>query len=111
MEDITTLKQELQSMESRLTEMEDKIDSIDGKLTQVVDAILGNPLTKQGGFIAEIEDLKKQIAYLKETIETLQEKQRKTDKFKDRVIWALMVIGILAGIIKFLTTVYANINI
>jgi len=111
MEELTTLKQDLKSMENRLTEMEDKIDSIDGKLTQVVDAILGNPLTKQGGFITEIENLNKQITYLKVTIQVLEDKQRKTDKFKDRVIWALIIIGILAGVIKFITTVYANLSV
>lgn len=109
MEDVTTLKQELQSMEDRLTEMEDKIDSIDGKLTQVVDAILGNPLTKQGGFIEEIEHLKKEITDLKTTIEALQEKQRKNEKFKDRVIWTLIVLGSVAGAIKLVSTIYANV--
>lgn len=108
MEEITTLKQDLKSMEDRLTEMEEKMDSIDGKLTQVVDAILGNPLTKQGGFIAEIEHLKEEIDTLKITIETLQEKQRKNDRFKDRVIWTLIVLGSVAGAIKLVSTIYAN---
>ena len=54
-------KEELAQMDLRLTEMEEKINSIDTKLTQVVDAILGNPLTKTGGFIHDIEILKQKI--------------------------------------------------
>ena len=38
-----SLTLDLQNMDARLTEMEEKIDSINTKLTQVVDAILGNP--------------------------------------------------------------------
>ena len=35
--------------------------SIDTKLTQVVDAILGNALTKTGGFVADLSELKTKI--------------------------------------------------
>ena len=41
---------ELKAMDLRLTEMEEKIDAIDNKLTQVIDAILGNRLTKTGDY-------------------------------------------------------------
>ena len=44
------INNELKSMDQRLYDLEEKMSSIDGKLTQVVDAILGNPLTKSGGF-------------------------------------------------------------
>ena len=40
------INNELKSMDQRLYDLEEKMSSIDGKLTQVVDAILGNPLTK-----------------------------------------------------------------
>ena len=36
------VKQDLKNMDHRLNEMEEKMTSIDTKLTQVVDAILGN---------------------------------------------------------------------
>ena len=51
------VKEELSQMEARLTEMEEKIDAIDKKLNQVIEAILGNPLTKSGGFIKDIDIL------------------------------------------------------
>jgi len=52
------VKQELKNMDHRLDEMEEKMNSIDTKLTQVVDAILGNSLTKTGGFVNDIDELK-----------------------------------------------------
>ena len=55
----TQVKQELKNMDHRLDEMEEKMTSIDAKLTQVVDAILGNSLTKTGGFVSDIDQLKK----------------------------------------------------
>lgn len=90
-------------MDLRLTEMEEKINSIDTKLTQVVDAILGNPLTKTGGFINDIEILKQKIA-------ELERKQQHYDDFKKRMIWTG---GILLGIfiiIQYITSIYSNIK-
>lgn len=106
MEEIASLQEKFHSMNDRLTEMEDKIDSIDAKLTQVVDAILGNPLTKQGGFIAEITHLKGEITYLKDTISILQGKQQKTETFKNRVIWTIGIIISLAFIVKYVVDIY-----
>jgi hypothetical protein len=63
--------------------------SIDGKLTQVVDAILGNPLTKSGGFVDD-------IATLKIKIKSLEDKVEKQEEFKKRVAWtAGIVVGAL----------------
>jgi hydrogenase maturation factor len=41
----------MKSMDQRLEDLEGKITSIDTKLSQVVDAILGNPLTNDGGVV------------------------------------------------------------
>jgi prefoldin subunit 5 len=110
MEELKSLQENLDSMEQRLTEMEDKIDSIDEKLTQVVDAILGNPLTKQGGFIAEITNLKDQISYLKGQIEKLEIKQGKYDLFKNRIIWTIGIIVSIGAIAKYIFDVYLTVN-
>jgi hypothetical protein len=55
------VEKELKSMDQRLYDLEEKMTSIDTKLTQVVDAILGNALTKSGGFVKDIDDLKDKI--------------------------------------------------
>jgi tetrahydromethanopterin S-methyltransferase subunit G len=81
------INNELKSMDQRLYDLEEKMSSIDGKLTQVVDAILGNPLTKSGGFVEEINALKTKI-------ETLEEKVEKQEEFKKRVAWT---VGIVVG--------------
>lgn len=97
------LKTELTQMEVRLSDMEEKMDSIDTKLTQVVDAILGNPLTKTGGFIHDIEVLKAKI-------ETLEKKQEVQDEFRKRISWT---IGLLIGagiLIQYLVNIYIKVT-
>jgi uncharacterized membrane protein len=94
---------EIQNMDSRLTDMEEKIDKIDKKLTQVVDAILGNPLTKQGGFVHDIEVINNRI-------QKLERSQAKLEDFKKRFYWTA---GIAVGIILFfqyMTSIYKNIK-
>lgn len=90
-------------MDARLTEMEEKITSIDTKLTQVVDAILGNPLTKTGGFIESIRTMEKRV-------EELERKQEKFDEFKKKLIWTIGIIVTAALIIEYFVKIYVNIN-
>ena len=90
-------------MEQRLTEMEEKIDNIDKKLNQVVDAILGNSLTKSGGFMQEMEKIKEKI-YL------LERKQDKMDDFKKRIVWTISIIVGAAMVIQYIIKVYSDIK-
>jgi predicted nucleic acid-binding Zn-ribbon protein len=110
MGDFESLTAEFKLMETRLNDMEGKIDSINTKLTQVVEAILGNPLTKSGGFIGEIKLLNDRIEDLKKEIEDLRKKQVEHDKFKDRVIWSGIILAAAAGVFKFFTYIYAVIT-
>lgn len=96
-----TYKLELQAMDQRLTELEEKIDVIDVKLTQVVDAILGNPLTKAGGFIQDIEVMKTKIS-------DLEKKQEKNDEFKKRFTWTVSLIVGAAIVLQYLLSIYSN---
>ena len=97
------VKQELKNMDHRLDEMEEKMNSIDTKLTQVVDAILGNSLTKAGGFVNDIDELKKQIELLESQVE-------KQEEFKKKFSWTvgLVTAGELA--IQYLINLYSNIK-
>jgi tetrahydromethanopterin S-methyltransferase subunit G len=97
------LNADLQNMEIRLTEMEEKIDVIDTKLTQVVDAILGNPLTKTGGFMKEIENMK-------ERIRQLEKLQNETVDFKKRIYWTVGVIIAIGIILQYLVNIYAAVK-
>ena len=103
MENLDYFKNELNSMEHRLTELEEKIDSIDGKLTQVIDAILGNKLTKSGGFAKDIEQLREKVV-------ELEKKQEKQDEFKKRITWTIGIIVFLAMFLQYLTNLYSNIK-
>ena len=98
-----TLKQELLNMDARLTEMEEKIDVINTKLTQVVDAILGNPLTKTGGFKNDVEVLTERISFL-------EKKQREFDEFRKRVYWTLGIATFLFFSFQYFMNLYINLK-
>jgi len=97
------VKEELKSMDQRLYDLEEKMTSIDTKLTQVVDAILGNPLTKTGGFINDIDILKSKMTELEKKIE-------KQEEFKKRITWTIGIIVGVAMIVQYITTVYSNVK-
>lgn len=97
------VKDELKSMDQRLYDMEEKIGSIDTKLTQVVDAILGNPLTKTGGFVNDIDILKAKIEKLEKEIEEQKE-------FKKRITWTIGIIVAAGLLIQYFTSIYANVK-
>jgi tetrahydromethanopterin S-methyltransferase subunit G len=95
--------EDIKNMDQRLTELEEKIDDINTKLTQVVDAILGNPLTKTGGFIND-------IAVLKEKLDNLEKKVNRQEDFKKKVYWmGAGLIGLLV-VIQYLANIYGNIK-
>jgi len=98
-----SLTLDLQNMDARLTEMEEKIDSINTKLTQVVDAILGNPLTKQGGFVHDIE-------ILKQKIEDLEKKQMRYESFKNKITWTVGLVMGAAMLIQYIVTIYTSVK-
>ena len=103
MEDNELIKTELAAMDQRLTELEEKIDNIDTKLTQVIDAILGNRLTKTGGFMSDIEIIKGKI-------DVLEKKQARYDDFKKKITWTIGIIVALGLFIEYLTKVYSNVK-
>ena len=97
----TQINNELKSMHQRLHDLEEKMTSIDGKLTEVVDAILGNPLTKSGGFVDDIK-------LLKQKIEVLEGKVQKQEDFKKRIAWtAGIILGALLLLEQF-SKIYNN---
>jgi len=96
-------KQDLINMDLRLTDMEEKIDSINTKLTQVVDAIIGNPLTKVGGFVSEIEIMKAKII-------ELEKKQLSYEDFKKKTMWTMAIIMAIGALIQYATTIYSNVS-
>lgn len=98
------INKELKSMDQRLYDLEEKMTSIDGKLTQVVDAILGNPLTKSGGFIDELKVMKKKV-------EMLEEKMEKQEEFKKRIAWTAGLIVAALLLIEQLSKIYSSLTL
>jgi tetrahydromethanopterin S-methyltransferase subunit G len=97
------VEKELKSMDQRLYDLEEKMTSIDTKLTQVVDAILGNALTKTGGFVADINELK-------DRIKDLETKLQKQEEFKKRFTWTVGIIVGIGILLQYVTTLYRNIK-
>jgi len=97
------IEKELKSMDQRLYDLEEKMTSIDTKLTQVVDAILGNALTKTGGFVADITELKAKI-------KTLEAKLEKQESFKNKVLWTVGVVVAIGVILQYIASIYYNLK-
>lgn len=97
------VKDELKSMDQRLYDLEEKMTSIDTKLTQVVDAILGNPLTKTGGFVNH-------VSYLEKKIEDLEKKVNEQEDFKKKVYWGGAIIGFLIFLFEFFVKIYTTVK-
>ena len=97
------IKKELKNMDQRLYELEEKMTSIDTKLSQVVDAILGNPLTKSGGFIKDIE-------IMKEKIQELENKIQSQEEFKKKITWTFAIVVTVALILEYFVNIYSNIT-
>ena len=96
------IKKELKNMDQRLYELEEKMTSIDTKLSQVVDAILGNPLTKSGGFIKDIE-------IMKEKIQELENKIQSQEEFKKKITWTFAIVVTVALILEYFVNIYSSI--
>jgi hypothetical protein len=97
------VEKELKSMDQRLSELEEKMTSIDTKLSQVVDAILGNSLTKTGGFVKDIDDLKLKI-------KELEDKLQKQEEFKKKFTWTIGIVLALAAILQYVANILSKIN-
>ena len=97
------IKKELKNMDQRLYDLEEKMTSIDTKLSQVIDAILGNPLTKSGGFVKDIEIMKEKIQELENKIEFQEE-------FKKKITWTFAIVVTVALILEYFVNIYSSIT-
>ena len=98
-----SVKEELKSMDQRLYDLEEKMISIDNKLTQVIEAIMGNPLTKAGGVVNSIDILESKI-------KALEAKVEKQEEFKKRLTWTVGLILTGAMVIQYLLDLYSKIK-
>jgi tetrahydromethanopterin S-methyltransferase subunit G len=101
---------DIKNMDQRLTELEEKIDSINTKLTQVVDAILGNPLTKTGGFINDLSGAYTRIDELEKQIADLNKKIVEQEEFKKKMYWVGGAVITILLVIQYVTNIYSNIK-
>lgn len=56
--EISLMEQRLSIMENKLDDVESKLDIVDTKLNQVIEALIGNPLTKSNGLVEDLKETK-----------------------------------------------------
>ena len=93
----------LLEVENKFKDLDQKILNIDAKLTQIVEAILGNSLTKQGGFMKELN-------IMQEKLEDLEKKIAIQEEFRKKFLWTIVLVTILGSIIQFLIHLYQKIK-
>lgn len=93
------VKQDFKIMEKNFAEFEGRFASIDTKLTQVVDALLGNSLTKEGGLVNDYKNLKREV-------KILQDKVAVQESFKSKILWGISIITIIALVLKYIADMY-----
>ncbi len=104
MPDNKQLEENLFHMNERLIELEEKISSIDQKLSTVIDAILGNSLTKTGGFMSELEELKIKVNLLETSL-------KKQEDFRKKILWTIGIVVSVALILEFISRLWTNITL
>jgi hypothetical protein len=55
--EILLTKERLTTLETKIDDIESKLDLMDRKLTQVIDALIGNKLTQSNGLVADVKDI------------------------------------------------------
>lgn len=82
---------------NRLSHLENQLNSIDKKLSTVVEALVGNDLTKQGGVIA-------QIAVLETRVRALEMDLEKEKEFRKKLVYGLAGITVLITAVTYVFT-------
>lgn len=93
------MDERLFKVESQVSKVESQVSSIDSKLTQVVDALLGNALTKEGGFVVEIKELKSRVA-------SLEEKLKVQTDYQKKIGWTIGIVVGIALITEYVVKLY-----
>jgi hypothetical protein len=88
LKEVILMDERVSKIEFQVNKVESQVSSIDSKLTQVVDALLGNALTKEGGFVEEVRSLKLRVF-------TLEEKLKLQSDYQKKIGW---VIGLVVGV-------------
>lgn len=89
---------QFREMEKRFDEMEDRFDKLEVKfdrfverLDSIYDKLAGNQLNPIG-IVKEIEDLKTEVAQLKE--------------FRSRIYWTISIMFVIGGIVGTMITLF-----
>lgn len=95
--EISLMDQRLGLMEDKLNDVESKLDSMDKKLNQVIEALIGNPLTKSSGLADEVKLIKSKV----------EEHDQSLKKVKWFWLGVISVGSIIAIIIQFIVKIFS----
>ena len=99
----TELNKKLQGLEQRICEFEKQMGGVDDKVTQILDAISGNPITKQGGITRSIYLLDNQVKHLEQRIQ-------KQEYYVQRVMWITGFVITMIFSLEYFIKLYNTIN-
>ena len=90
--EISLLDHRLSTMEDQLEELKSQIQEINNKTNQLLDALVGNPISQAKGLASEFKEIKKKVYEHEEVLKQV------------KWFWAgVLVVGtILAVVINFL---------
>lgn len=70
--EIALMESRLETMESKLDDVESKIDLMDKKLNQVIEALIGNQLTKSSGLVEDFKEVKGKVEKQEQSIKKVK---------------------------------------
>lgn len=70
--EIALMESRLETMESKLDDVESKIDLMDKKLNQVIEALIGNQLTKSSGLVEDLKEVKDKVDHQEQSIKKVK---------------------------------------
>lgn len=86
---------EMEELYKRINKFEENQAKMNENLETVVEALIGNKLTKAGGMIKELQKTN-------ERLDNLDADIRELKKFKDRIVWTVMGLLTLGSALSWI---------
>lgn len=110
-QELENMDERLSNLEQKVTTVEGKVDMINNKLSTVIEAIIGNGVTKKGGLVEELSRESARLQLLEDTrIAALEAKVTKLENFYQRVLWTAGLIIGTTIVIQYVIQMYKDIT-
>ncbi len=85
---------------NRITKMEKSVEEIKTDVSEIKSALIGNPLSGEGGVVGQVSLLRSQIEYLKKDIRELQEEKAINKRYF--AILGVAATALLVAVLKLI---------